>query len=719
MNIGTRFHNGIEVCAVSSKLTRERWQEILRCREDFVSNRVNDPTRTGIDREVAESWVRSREMGVSPTAVATATDRNRFTELSVKRQLLIHAVSSLLDPIHAAMVSQGHIFYLIDGSGIILLNKGMWTESEALARESRSGVLSDERTEGTTAHSLCFRLKRPVQLLGPEHYCSAFQFRHASAAPIMDENDEPLAALVILSPPLLDLVGAEDQSMVDFNSLRLVSALAVAAEMQLRQYEGARGDSGPQIERLRSDLRRAEEKLATVQDILTASLAFCDAGLVVVDCRGNTLQVNQEAHRILHTGPGEVGNHNINRLLSDGSALMEKAIHGESFITDASIKNFGKARNYRLYAHPILGQHSKSLDAMVLKFVSAEKCVEQNHGGANASFTFPDILGQSREMKAVVTRAERYANGVENILILGESGTGKELFAQSIHNAYRPKGPFVAVNCAALPQELVGTELFGYEGGSFTGADRQGKAGKVELAHGGTLFLDEIGDMSLEHQAILLRTLEDKRVMRVGGSRYKEVDFRLIAATNRDLSEKVREHTFREDLYYRISVLTLDLPSLRKRAEDVALLSRNFLECWCARQGCSVPVISPEAMRLLEAYSWPGNVRQLRNAIHHAVNTCEGDVILPDDLPRYIFTETPQAAPLTDGIHLGGQAHGTLYLKELEKAAIEAALRRSNGIDAAAESVGLSRSTLYRKIKEYKLVRESAGVGAEDVARKL
>ena len=277
----------------------------------------------------------------------------------------------------------------------------------------------------------------------------------------------------------------------------------------------------------------------------------------------------------------------------------------------------------------------------------------------------------------------------------------------------------MAVNCAALPHELVGSELFGYEGGSFTGADRHGKAGKIELAHGGTLFLDEIGDMSLEHQAILLRTLEDKRIMRIGGSCYKEVDFRLIAATNRDLAEKVREHTFREDLFYRISVLTISIPPLRKRVGDISFLSRIFLENYCRALGCDVPTVSPEFMKLLEEYAWPGNVRQLQNAIHHTVNTREGDILLPGDLPQYILSEIGPTASLTKV--LGGPAKGTLSLKEIEQATIEAALLlHSNCIEAAAESVGLSRSTFYRKMKEYKVVRESitAGGGPADAGWK-
>jgi len=713
MNLKARAPDSLVLSAVQAigmddneKLSGKRWHEILRCKEDFLRNGSDGPCRkVRIDSEVVESWLRSRQMGVDPHAIRTNTDNNKLAELKTKHQSLIQGVLALINPVKSVMVSHGYLFYLVDRSGLILLNEGVWTESEVLARQSsRCGILADEGSEGTTAHSLCFRLKRPVQLLGPEHYCSAFQNRIASAAPIMGDDDEAVAGLVVFSPPVQD----QNISSLYLSTLGLVPALALAAEMQLKQNQSSTSHSvaRQQIEILQADLHSAKKEVVSVHKELAASLAFIDEGMMVVDRSGKILQVNPEAIRILQVRSEEICNHNINEFLRDGSTLMKRAHNGESFNSEELIKlGFGRTRNHRIQAHPILSYDTNALDVMMLKFVSKEQ--PSSHQGVSARYTFPGILGESREIKTVIAQAQRYANSMENILILGESGTGKELFAQSIHNAYRPKGPFMAVNCAALPHELIGSELFGYEGGSFTGADRHGKVGKIELAHGGTLFLDEIGDMSLEHQAILLRTLEDKKVMRVGGSCYKDVDFRLIAATNRDLAEKVKEHTFREDLFYRISVLTISIPPLRKRMGDVVFLSRIFLENYCRTQGCDVPVISPEFMKLLEEYAWPGNVRQLQNAIHHTINTSEGNTLEPGDLPQYILSEIGPTASITKMFHLGGPANGTLSLKEIEKATIEAALLlHSNCIEAAAGSVGLSRSTFYRKMKEYKVARE-------------
>jgi transcriptional regulator with PAS, ATPase and Fis domain len=385
---------------------------------------------------------------------------------------------------------------------------------------------------------------------------------------------------------------------------------------------------------------------------------------------------------------------------------MHRASKGDNFTVDECIKvgNF-KARPYRISVRPILNQYTKKLDVVILKLISCEKLTNQqvNRSSNSASYNFEDILGDSIAIKTTIALASRFAASPENILLSGESGTGKELFAQSIHNVSRPNGPFMAVNCAALPRELVGSELFGYEGGSFTGAERCGKPGKIELADGGTLFLDEIGDMPLEHQAILLRTLQDKRVMRIGGSHHKEVDFRLVAATNKNLLQMVEENSFREDLYYRISVLDIYIPPLRERGKDTSILTKRFIHDYCMRMGWQEPQLSPETEKIINQYRWPGNVRQLQNAIHHAINTANGNLIEPSNLPNYVLTDTiREGAP---GISIfGGASNQTLCLKTIEKEAIEAALQRANNcIPAAAEIVGVSRSTLYRKLKDYNI----------------
>jgi transcriptional regulator with PAS, ATPase and Fis domain len=233
-----------------------------------------------------------------------------------------------------------------------------------------------------------------------------------------------------------------------------------------------------------------------------------------------------------------------------------------------------------------------------------------------------------------------------NVLITGESGTGKELMAQSIHNASdRSHMPFVAINCGALPRGLVESELFGYEGGSFTGSKKTGNPGKFELADGGTIFLDEIGDMPLDVQVALLRVIQEKEVCRIGGSKPKRIDIRIIAATNKNLAEEVQNKTFRQDLYYRLNVLVINMPSLRKRKEDLEPLINSILERIKSRTNKPYLAIEVQAMNLLKSYDWPGNIRELENILERAANTCRNFTISKSDIPLNIFLEDTEVSP--------------------------------------------------------------------------
>jgi transcriptional regulator with PAS, ATPase and Fis domain len=263
-----------------------------------------------------------------------------------------------------------------------------------------------------------------------------------------------------------------------------------------------------------------------------------------------------------------------------------------------------------------------------------------------ACYTFADIVGESANLRACIAEAQKIAQRDLPVLITGESGTGKELFAQAMHNASRRReGPFVPLNCGGMSEELLSAELFGYVEGAFTGAVRGGRAGKLELAHGGTLFLDEVEEMSPKMQAHFLRVLEEGRVVRVGADKPTPIDVRIIAATNADLEARVNEGKFRLDLLYRLNVLTLSLPPLRERKNDISLLVKHIL----AQQGITKEV-SGEALERLQAYCWPGNVRQLRNVLLQAAERAEREVITEVDLPPFICSLTcrPVTCPFPD-----------------------------------------------------------------------
>ena len=309
---------------------------------------------------------------------------------------------------------------------------------------------------------------------------------------------------------------------------------------------------------------------------------------------------------------------------------------------------------------------------------------------------FSQIIGDSPKMKALKAMALHVAPSKATLLIQGESGTGKELLARAIHQSSKRKGhTFIAINCGAIPENLLESELFGYEEGSFTGARRGGKMGKFELAHNGTIFLDEIGDMPLHLQVKILRVLQERRIERVGGTRSIPLDVRIIAATHRDLDEMVKTGEFREDLYYRLNVIPLSIPPLRERLEDVPILVQFYLDYYSTVTDRSVRGISQETIDILANYPWPGNVRELGNVVEYCVTMVAGGEITADILPQRIKT-----------VHIPESQNSFLNLKQLEREAIMKALtlvETEGHKDDAAKLLGISRATLYRKIKDYNI----------------
>ncbi|AOT69910.1 sigma-54 dependent transcriptional regulator PrdR [Geosporobacter ferrireducens] len=314
-------------------------------------------------------------------------------------------------------------------------------------------------------------------------------------------------------------------------------------------------------------------------------------------------------------------------------------------------------------------------------------------------YSFGKTLGKSEVIRDKINRAMQVAATNSSVLILGESGTGKEVFARTIHQASGRKGPFVAINCSAIPENLFESEMFGYEGGAFTGALNKGKIGKIELANKGTLFLDEIGDMPLYMQAKLLRVLQERQIVRVGGDKVIDIDVRIISATHRDLKTMVKEDCFREDLFYRLNVVNLEIPSLRDRKEDIPMFVKHFMDAFCKENNIFVPRIAPEVFQILMSYDWPGNIRELKNTIEHLVIFSKDGEVKVESLPEHFWGKGEQ--------HQESEAVYDLQenIKRTEISTIIKAMETAKGNKAqAAKLLNIPRSTLYYKIKFYDLI---------------
>ncbi|HET7852901.1 MAG TPA: sigma-54 dependent transcriptional regulator [Candidatus Methylomirabilis sp.] len=338
--------------------------------------------------------------------------------------------------------------------------------------------------------------------------------------------------------------------------------------------------------------------------------------------------------------------------------------------------------------------------------LTQQRLLEENRrlrAQLSETYRFENIVGRSRAMLQVFDVIKKVAASEANILIVGGSGTGKELVARSIHaNSVRAGRAFVPVDCASLPEHILESELFGHEKGAFTGALTT-RRGLFEEAHGGTVFLDEVGDIPLSLQAKLLRVLQERQVRRVGGNRFIEVDVRVISATHRNLAAMVKEKSFREDLYYRLNVISLPLPPLRDRAGDIPLLAYHFLRKYAAQSGKDLKGIAPETLELLEQYPWPGNVRELQNVMERAVVLAEGEIVSPAELPAGL--RLPQKAPAAAvADHLTLKEAKQQWVEAFERDYLIVLLKKHQGnISQAAKTAGVDRKTIHRLLKRYRI----------------
>lgn len=622
---------------------------------------------------VLESWERSKAHGIDPhSRIPTShLPEKEVLKRQNENKYLLDVAKPFMNSIYSIVGNTDFIIRLTDKDGYILDHIG---EKGFIARFGRTylqnGYNLKEEIAGTNAIGLSLLLKKPIQIMGSEHYMSKFHDLTTSASPIKDKYNEIIGILSITG----------NYSMVHPHTLGMTTAAAGAIKRELR-------------------LQEVNHHLQSMNKNFYEIMEAISEGIIAVDGKGNILNANSLARQFLETDKRKLEGANLNkylkrkktyeRIFTLNDTIFEEELEfvtyrgqKKKFIVDVSyLKN-----DATLKLIVFIINEAKVIHKMVNKIV-----------GASAIFTFDDIVGKSTKMKTTLKLA-KISSGIDStILLQGESGTGKEMFAQAIHNASNRKSkPFVFLNCGAIPRELVASELFGYEEGAFTGARLGGHAGKFELADGGTLFLDEIGDMPFDAQVSLLRVLETKRIVRVGGNEVIPVDVRVIAATNKDLQKETVSGNFREDLFYRLNVFPIYIPTLRERREDIRIFIDYFIKKHSATSHKNISGIDSAFYKAFELYPWPGNVRELQNTMQMILNIVKENAILSyNHLPEHMKNESILSNSYTEDLP---------SLEEIEKNAIIDTLELSQyNLSKTAEILKIGRSTLYRKIDKYNI----------------
>lgn len=460
-------------------------------------------------------------------------------------------------------------------------------------------------------------------------------------------------------------------------------------------------------------IKERNRELVLTNNHLNNILQTMSDGVITFDEQGLISRVNPSAEQILGFSSQELIGHQVKNFLGESAHLIDKLLtHCDSFFEAEIMVEVKEGLVHCLASgKPIKDDQDNFTGGLLLvRHIDNIQRLVNRFSGAQATFQFKDIIGNSAKMKETIRITTLAAKSMSNVLLQGESGTGKELFAQAIHNySPRRKGPFVAVNCGAIPRELIASELFGYEEGAFTGARRGGRPGKFELASGGTLFLDEIGDMPLEQQVALLRVLQEKQVTRIGSSKVIPVDVRVICATNKNLALEVQKGNFRQDLFYRINVIQIDIPPLREHPEDIPILFEHFLERIKKESGNQIKQVDPLVLDILKQYHWPGNVRELQNVVERMVNMAEDNFLGTSCLPVEIYgceagsgaAVSTLSPPKSICISQVREKRKLLEAEKERQELITLLTRYGGNISRIAEEMRCSRNTVYRKLKMY------------------
>lgn len=640
--------------------TRETWEKVV------VHGEAPDRE---VRPEIFRSWLRCREIGLDPfkdvsPASVPGSELDRLLRLNRE---LIELSKPMLDMIEISVRDTGFIVTLAEKSGCVLLVSGDKEILEmALQNYYQPGCLRSVERAGTNAIGLCLSEGRPIQITGAEHYNARHHPWTCSSAPIRDGQGDIIGAITL----------SGRSKGRHKHTLALVTAAAETIESQLRERS------------LNVEKLRLNSMLSLVFDSISGGVIAVDTGLRMI-------QINRRAAEMLGVEVEAVSGKSLEEVFQPENALLQ-AFKTRNYFTGVEI-GFTCPLGHRSFMCSVDAIRDSSGHGIGAIINLAEKrhviSIAKRIGGNYAKYRFADIKGKDPELLRQVELARIAAKTNSRVLIVGESGTGKELFAQAIHNeSNRRNEPFVAISCATIPRDLIESELFGYRGGAFTGARREGQVGKFELANRGTLFLDEVNGLPLDLQAKLLRVLQQNEILRLGDTRPIEIDVRVLAASNCDLMQEVESAGFRKDLYYRLNVVEIFIPPLRTRTADIELLIDHVTKRLSREMGVPKPRFSAEALETLKGYHWPGNVRELENCLERALLLAQGQTVQKTHIPERTFKRSAGAADSFDSLH------------HTFRRAVETALEECGGnVSQAARKLQIARSTLYRKMKEFGL----------------
>lgn len=591
------------------------------------------------------------------------TDANLQNILFKNRNMIMTALPYIE---HLIKFTRGSNFFalLTDKEGCILNALGdEKILSEAFSLKMIPGAYMNEENMGTNAMSYVIKTEKPVQLSGKDHYVNSYRRWTCSAAPIKDQKGRLLG--------VIDLTGYIEN--VHPHTLGIVVAVSKAIEEMIKAKEVC-------------------EINVNNYNYLKNIFDSMDKAIITTDMNGNIKMYNDVAAEMFGRNKKLKGD-NINQIMEEWDNIRIELDQEENILKQVNIKALRDHFPCELDARKIYCNQEDEYEIVHL-FKEAEKVKKSVL--TKSTYEFDRIIGKDENFLKIVEYAKKIADSSSTVLIMGESGTGKELFAHSIHNfSSRSNLPFIALNCGAIPELLIESELFGYEDGAFTGAKKGGNPGKFELANGGTILLDEIGEMPFDMQVKLLRALEEGFITRLGSKKPIPIDVRIIASTNKDLEKEVENGRFRKDLYYRLNVLPLYIPSLRERKGDIRLLVEYFMEKLSQSLGKTKVNISEDDLSVMGNYYWPGNIRELKNIVELIINT--------ETMPPKYFDRK---------YHWPGKSEHSdpdceeesMDMESIEKEHLERIIKRCNGnISQSADILGIRRNTLYNKIKKYNI----------------